>query len=759
MGLGNATWARRWAWRPRAQAAPLTLEHRLLLACARPVPEGPRLQALVARGPDWPWLLRQVERWGLAPLVYTHLQPVAHAGHVPQSVLERLRHLSHRDTIYGVAQRQVLRATLVGLAEAGVPVIVLKGAALAALVYPAPALRPMRDLDLLVQPRDRARVEAVLRRLREAPAAGSDAPHGSSALGPERFAPLDIRDHLVSPRGVAWLPAAGAIPIADVWQRARPAQIVSVATLVLSPEDLLLHLALQLAEAGGFVGHVRTLCDIGATCWRYGEAIDWWALGTRATTYQVGKALYYCLRLARELVGADVPGGALTELRARCGHLPLEERFLAAVTRRALLAEGPATGLPARCYRLGMHLLATQRARDGVTVAWRLLGRAGQGRLRRLGRGPGLWPPHVAGAGDSGESALRPQQTPARPTSPREHPSHSQGEVAVTYDQNQADGVGAQLQRIYGLYALSRALDIKYVHTPLGRVDYQGLMPLLAGRTDPDFATRYNAFFSLPSDDFDVDGCERLLVPYPNEKLVEHYRQHAAATGRPVLLRAHEPYGYTDRHPEAYRALHAVSPYRDFRPEGPIRICIHVRRGDAVMARDPRLLSNAYFLRVCGTVVNALQQQRASFAVRLHTEMPPRPYTLHPGLSGLYCRLDQPSTLDPAAHALGDFEALPNLEIVLNVEPREALDDFATADVLILSLSCFGYLGGLLNPHGLVIAAPNLPWPQNFHTALPDWLVAGEHGDLDAAQVATRIADQLRRRSQWSNLAKTDSVG
>ena len=356
---------------------------------------------------------------------------------------------------------------------------------------------------------------------------------------------------------------------------------MSVATLVLSPEDLLLHLALQLAEAGGFVGQVRTLCDIGATCWRYGEAIDWWALGTRATTYQVGKALYYCLRLARELVGADVPAGALTELRARFGQLPLEERFLAAVARRALLAEEQATGLPARFYRLGMHLLATRRARDGVTVAWRLLARAGQGRLRRLGRRPGLWPPHVAGAGDSGESALRPQQTPARPTSPREHPSHSQGEVAVTYDQNQADGVGAQLQRIYGLYALSRALDIKYVHTPLGQVDYQGLMPLLAGRTDPDFATRYNAFFSLPSDDFDLDGCERLLVPYPNEKLVEHYRQHAAATGRPVLLRAHEPYGYTDRHPEAYQALRAVSPYRDFRPEGPIRICIHVRRGDS----------------------------------------------------------------------------------------------------------------------------------------------------------------------------------
>jgi hypothetical protein len=119
----------------------------------------------------------------------------------------------------------------------------------------------------------------------------------------------------------------------------------------------------------------------------------------------------------------------------------------------------------------------------------------------------------------------------------------------------------------------------------------------------------------------------------------------------------------------------------------------------------------------------------------------------------MFFNLNEPSTLDPAAWALEDFEALPNLEMVLNVEPREALDDFATADVLILSLSCFGYLGGLLNPHGLVIAAPN------WQPALPDWLVAGEHGDLDAAQVTTRIAGQLRRRGQWSNLAKTDSVG
>ena len=130
----------------------------------------------------------------------------------------------------------------------------------------------------------------------------------------------------------------------------------------------------------------------------------------------------------------------------------------------------------------------------------------------------------------------------------------------------------------------------------------------------------------------------------------------------------------------------------------------------------------------------------ATRLVALHTEVPPRPYTLQPGTPGLYFTLDRPATIDPAEYALEDFETLPNLELVLNVEPREALDDFATADVLLLSLSSLGYLGGLLNPHGLVIYAP---W---WHAALPDWLVADEHGNLDAQEVATRITSLLRRR-------------
>ena len=48
------------------------------------------------------------------------------------------------------------------LSNAGVPVIVLKGAALAATIYPSLAHRPMGDADLLVRPGDRDWARAVL---------------------------------------------------------------------------------------------------------------------------------------------------------------------------------------------------------------------------------------------------------------------------------------------------------------------------------------------------------------------------------------------------------------------------------------------------------------------------------------------------------------------------------------------------------------------------------------------------------------------
>jgi hypothetical protein len=372
----------------RNMPSPLSLETLLILACVRRDLDVERIQNLVKRGPDWHAILRRVERWSLAPLMYTSLRQADPTDRVPDPVAQRLRHLYRRQTIQWIDQRQVLRETLQRFSEANVPAIVLKGAALATLVYPSPALRPMKTVDLLVRQRDAARVEALLKSMRDAPESPAAAGAGAGSersLGHRsrrRMSVLEVCTHILPLRRPAGRLLAAHMPIENLWERTRSAQIESAAVLVFSPEHLLLHIALDLAFAGGFVGHARTLCDIGQTCGRYGDAIDWSQVVAEARAFRMVKPLYYALRWAHELVGADVPTQALSELRGAFKQVPLEDRLIAASARQTILPD-QATAPNPSIARLATHLLKHHRAKDGVTLGFRHLGRVCRRRLQR----------------------------------------------------------------------------------------------------------------------------------------------------------------------------------------------------------------------------------------------------------------------------------------------------------------------------------------------------------------------------------------
>jgi Uncharacterised nucleotidyltransferase len=76
---------------------------------------------------------------------------------------------SHRDELLGAARALVADAAAAeavgALAAAGVRCLLLRGPALAALLYDAPAQRPYVDVDLLVEPERLADAEAALARL------------------------------------------------------------------------------------------------------------------------------------------------------------------------------------------------------------------------------------------------------------------------------------------------------------------------------------------------------------------------------------------------------------------------------------------------------------------------------------------------------------------------------------------------------------------------------------------------------------------
>src|SRR6185503_4285201 len=109
---------------------------------------------------NWQAVPDAAEAHGLAPLLHHHLTT---AGVVmPTDVHQRLFGLAalHRDA--NRVRFRVLGQILDAFDIAGISVLVLKGAALAHLVYPAPGLRPMSDVDLLVHPEQAALSQSVL---------------------------------------------------------------------------------------------------------------------------------------------------------------------------------------------------------------------------------------------------------------------------------------------------------------------------------------------------------------------------------------------------------------------------------------------------------------------------------------------------------------------------------------------------------------------------------------------------------------------
>ena len=113
---------------------------------------------------DWTLLGRMAEAERVAPLIYW----AAKSSQELRAAFNQQTYTIVQTTYYASVARntvlfQELERILRILAEANIPVIVLKGAALAQTIYPDIALRPMTDLDILVKSEHLDRAVELLR--------------------------------------------------------------------------------------------------------------------------------------------------------------------------------------------------------------------------------------------------------------------------------------------------------------------------------------------------------------------------------------------------------------------------------------------------------------------------------------------------------------------------------------------------------------------------------------------------------------------
>ncbi|NOZ95659.1 MAG: nucleotidyltransferase family protein [Acidobacteria bacterium] len=266
-----------------------------------------------------------------------------------------------------LAARAVARIR--SLDAAGVPTLVLKGAALIPLYYEDPGLRFMSDLDLLVPGECFRRAGELLESLGyaavEHPLAFFDTRFGHAvALRDPDGHDLDLHCHVLSTcceRG------------ADTafWEAARPLVLQAanrqVRTLALGSTDQLLHTCVH-GMTWVSPPAVRWVADALVILDRSAADLDWARLVDVALQCGVALPVWTALGYLRARFSARVPREALTLLR-KAAEDPAEKRLMAFLT-------APRKGHPLRAFLHHRHMVErAMRAGEagGLTMVRRFL--------------------------------------------------------------------------------------------------------------------------------------------------------------------------------------------------------------------------------------------------------------------------------------------------------------------------------------------------------------------------------------------------
>lgn len=307
----------------RAQAA-TRAENALLLAVAR-YPRRGEFAPARARTLDWGYLVRAADRQGLTPLLDGWLARRPDLG-VPDDARVALRSTTWAAHFRNQALLRELAALLRAASARGIAIMPLKGALLAPCYYPAPTLRPLSDLDLLVRPIDFEALADLLRDLgyRELPGPPYllDEPRrdplrrerafaverrGLSLLIEYRTEPLDPMVWQLTDLDPA-LAAGLRRHAARSWARARCELLAGDEKAPFarpSPEDLLLHLASHLTarHADFRLIWLHDICRVAAAH----PALDWDDLACEARALGLAAPVFAALQAARRWLDAPIP--------------------------------------------------------------------------------------------------------------------------------------------------------------------------------------------------------------------------------------------------------------------------------------------------------------------------------------------------------------------------------------------------------------------------------------------------------------------
>jgi hypothetical protein len=311
-------------------------EDRFLLYCCRAEDERAKNKLIgeERKDIDWNYFLKKARENAVSAIVYFRLNKnKSDFPDIPQEILEELKSNYYLNATKNTLLFEELGRALEAFKKSGLPVIALKGAALAETAYGNLALRPMTDIDLLVKKEDMFRIDEELRRLGYW---SSDRSVNDVDFLATYLMTLDYRT--TSPNSpsfhIHWHFVNSTVPneiyirhiqMEDIWKDAEKAIISNVETLVMAPHHLLIHLSEHALRVTHSLGKLSFLCDISEAINFYQERLNWERLLESSFKFHLNPMVYFTLYFTSQFLEARIPEHVLQELRPK--RLTLGERI------------------------------------------------------------------------------------------------------------------------------------------------------------------------------------------------------------------------------------------------------------------------------------------------------------------------------------------------------------------------------------------------------------------------------------------------
>lgn len=245
----------------------------------------------------------------LLPLLYKNLKKNS-----PQDATSGKLPVIYRETILR-NQRLICKTlpALHALKDAGIDLMLLKGAALVASHYEEIGLRPMYDIDTLVPTEKRDEAAAILSSLGWTPL--FKAVHAQGFRSPDGIE-IDLHWHVL-------LEFSQENSDADFWANSKESMLGDVSVLVPNAADLLFHVCIHGLKSNE-ISPIRWIAD-ALMILRAESKIDWDRLLSHAKRHRLTLRLREALQYLKRVFSAPIPDDVLAELAA--ARIAVSERL------------------------------------------------------------------------------------------------------------------------------------------------------------------------------------------------------------------------------------------------------------------------------------------------------------------------------------------------------------------------------------------------------------------------------------------------